>query len=260
MIKEFNEAFGRTTSEYQEREAFVNRAHIALKSLRQRVSDYDQLFTDICFVLGKKPWEYNTADRYGKFRLSDIGFLAGNDFYKTMEVLVAVMRVLRVHPAEFKIMDEICRSLPERATTDLGIVYEDGQFYPKGEPELDKDLINHALIVLKDFPAEDRDLRLALDNHRAGKKTGIVETCYRCVEGLTRQILGNKETLIINRPDLLRRLNLSDHWRRILVAYIDYGNDFGRHASPERHSADSLEVEAYLYQTCLLIRLILKTK
>ena len=48
------------------------------------------------------------------------------------------------------------------------------------------------------------------------------------------------------------------HWKKILANYIDYGNEYGRHASEKRHEFNASEVEAYLYTTCILIRLIVK--
>lgn len=67
------------------------------------------------------------------------------------------------------------------ANTDLGITYRNGMFYPKGEEVLDQDLINHSLQTLAAYPNKDKDLRLALDNYKEGKKDGVIETCYCCL-------------------------------------------------------------------------------
>lgn len=78
------------------------------------------------------------------------------------------------------------------------------------------------------------------------------------MEGVSRKILGNNKTLIDNKVDLLRKISVSDNWRKILVNYIELGNQYGRHASADRHSITEKESEAYLYLTGLLIRLVLK--
>jgi hypothetical protein len=258
MLKEYNQAFGKNSSAAEERTAFINRADHLLMLVRDRVGDYDSFFRAVCFELGVRPSDFTSvASSKGSF-FYNLGSLAGNDFYKMIEILLACLKTAKVKPDLFSFIDMSVQGIMDRSTSALGISYENGMFYPAGEPILDHDLINHSLIVLSSYPAEDKDLRLALDNYRAGKKEGIVETCYRCVEGIVRQHLKNNSTLIDNKPDLLKLLNLTDTWKKILAAYISFGNEYGRHASAERHDASETEVEAYLYQTCLLIRLIVK--
>lgn len=56
----------------------------------------------------------------------------------------------------------------------------------------------------------------------------------------------------------MKGIGLSDYWKRILNNYIEFGNDYGMHANVNRHNLN--EAEAYLYQTCLLIRLMMRIK
>ena len=132
-------------------------------------------------------------------------------------------------------------------------------FFLQEKNVLDQDLINHSLQALAAYPNEDKDLRNALDNYRMGKKDGVIETCYRCMEGLARQILENNDTLIDNKVKLVSKIGLSDNWKKIMYNYVEIGNTYGRHASPQRHNISKAEVEAYLYETCLLVRLLVQS-
>jgi hypothetical protein len=261
MLKEFNQSFGVATTLIAERSAFVNRASHMLRLVRERIGDrYDELYRAVCFELGIKPSDYMVPHYRHAATMPDPGSLAVGDFNKMLEVIMALRKSVRTNPPLAQFVDLSCQELLDRANLDLGITYKDGAFYPTGEPTLDHELIDHALTVLAPYPAEDKDLRLALQQYRAGKMDSVVDKCYRCVEGLLRQVLSNTKTLIDNKAELLRQLSLTDPWKRMLAAYIDFGNDYARHASAGRHSVSDAEVEGYLYTTCTLIRLILKLK
>jgi hypothetical protein len=260
MLKEYNVAFGKTSSQYEERAAFYNRVDHLLALVRERVGvgSYDDFFKSVCFELGLRASDYKRDYSRNGSLFMNLGSLAANDFHKMVEISIAALKIARANPKLHQFMDGSLNEIMARSTPVIGISYANGMFYPGGEPVLDQALINHSLLVLAPYPDEDQDLRLALDNYRAGKKHGIVETCYRCVEGLARQTLKNTETLINNKVELMKNLDMSEPWKKILNNYIQFGNEYGRHASEGRHDASEIEVEAYLYQTCLLVRLFVK--
>ncbi len=260
MLKEYNVAFGKTPSEYEERVAFYNRADHLLALVRERVDigRYDDFFKAVCFELGLRASDYKRDYSRNGSLFMNLGSIAGNDFHKMVEILIASLKTAKANPSLYSFIDDSISEIMARSTPAIGISYASGMFYPGGEPALDHDLINHSLLVLAPYPAEDKDLRLALNDYRAGKKHGIIETCYRCVEGLTRHLLKNEETLISNKAELDRRLGMANEWKKILYNYINFGNEYARHAGEDRHNVTDAEVEAYLYQTCLLIRLIVK--
>jgi len=262
MLKEFNKAFGKESTLAEEQKALMNRAaHFLTKFRNVFVGDgYDQLFGTICFQLGLDAHQVIADNSFLVRNTPNLDVLATEDFHQMLKVLVLLRKYYADQPRVYDMIDEAYQDLLNLSSIDLGITYKAGMFYPSGETVLDNDLINHSLTVLAAYPAEDADLRSALDNYRTNKKTGIVETCYRCVEGLARQLLKNNKTLIDNKPELLRRLNMTDPWKKTLAAYIEFGNDYGHHAGPNRHNASVAEVEGYLYQTCILIRLIIKIK
>lgn len=84
----------------------------------------------------------------------------------------------------------------------------------------------------------------------------VIKNCYSALEGILRNVLGNKKTLDNNKKELLKTVGLSQGWKSILASYIQYAHDF-RHASEQRHLIKKNEAEAYLYMTGLVIRLLI---
>jgi hypothetical protein len=261
MSKEFNKRFGITVTAQQDQTAFINRAKTLLHALRHDGMDdqrYNELFNTTCFRLGLNPNDLIHRG-FGTY-IPELWELVPEGFISMLKILTIVRSFFSEDEGMRELFDRAYQNYIDAAEGDLGITYNAGAFYPTGEPALDEDLINHSLNVLSKYPNEDKDLRQALDSYRGGKKTGVIETCYRCVEGLARQLLNNRKTLIDNKADILRVLSLSEHWKKILANYIEYGNENGRHAGENRHNVNEAEVEAYLYTTCTLIRLILRIK
>ena len=85
----------------------------------------------------------------------------------------------------------------------------------------------------------------------------VIINCYLVVEGIARAILGNKKTLDNNREGLIKRLGLSQEWKSLLNNFINYANEFKRHASENRHSLNPIEVEGFLYLTGVLLRMMI---
>ncbi|HAM39108.1 MAG TPA: hypothetical protein DCP53_06930 [Elusimicrobia bacterium] len=73
-------------------------------------------------------------------------------------------------------------------------------------------------------------------------------------------VLKNSKTLDNNKDELLTKLNISQKWKSFLCNYIEYANEYKRHASDKRHNINPIEVEAFLYFTGLLVRLIINCK
>lgn len=63
-----------------------------------------------------------------------------------------------------------------------------------------------------------------------------------------------------NREELLKRIGLTQEWKSFLSNFITYANEFKRHASEKRNAINPLEVEAFLYFTGLMIRLMIHVR
>jgi len=259
MFKDFNNRFGLSSSLEEEKKKFVERVITFLNQFTASLLDheaYKRLFDTICVQFGKNPEDLTISLR-GYTNLSDLHEISGKGFLSILKLWTAIRAYYREDVSVFSLLDEAIITIIEKSEVDLEIRYTSGQFYPAKEKLLDKELIDFSLIALSIYPDEDKDLRIALQNYSANNKYGIVEYCYRCMEGLGRKILRNNKTLIDNKPDLLKRISTAENWKRILSNYIEFGNDYGRHASKNRHSLTDKEAEGYLYMTALLIRLII---
>jgi hypothetical protein len=262
MLKDFNKNFGITSSPDEEQTAFINRVNRFLQDLRQVLpqDDYASLFSTVCVQLGLNSRKVVDDNSFLHRRIPELNELLPESFLNTLKILTAVRKYYLNKIDMAEAIDENIEGILKLATVDLGITYKQGVFFPKGEELLDKDLVEFSLSSLKDFPNESKDLQNALDNYRSGSKYGVIENCYRCIEGFCRVTLKNNKTLIDNKVEIIKTIGLSEHWKKILANYIEYGNEYGRHASTKRHNFIEAEVEAYLYTTCILIRLIAKVK
>src|SRR5919108_1461890 len=126
-------------------------------------------------------------------------------------------------------------------------------FYPSGTEILEQRLIEDPYRWLDKFPEEKLDFKKAVQSYLSKQYDEVIRNCFLTIEGLIRKILNNTKTLDNNQEELLRRLNLSNQWKGILANHIKYAHE-SRHASSKRHSLNPLEVEAFLYQTGLLVR------
>ncbi len=147
----------------------------------------------------------------------------------------------------------------EHATVDLGVTWNDGMFYPTGARELDEPLVEETFKWLADFPNEKADYDKAVTAYTSKRLDDVIINCYLAVEGVARNILGNSKTLDNNREGLMQRLGLSQEWKALLSNFINYANEFKRHASENRHSPNPVEVEAFLYMSGVLLRMMILT-
>ena len=128
-------------------------------------------------------------------------------------------------------------------------------FYPNGARELDKGLIEEPLNWLTDFPNERADYLKALTAYTGKRLDEVIMNCYLAVEGIARQILGNKKVLDNNREELIKKIGLSQEWKALLSNFINYANEFKRHASEKRHDLNPVEVEGFLYMSGVMLRM-----
>ncbi len=259
MLKQFNKNFGVSTSVEEEQKGFINRTNHFLQEIRHKLlskEDYYSLFATVCVQLGLNPQQVIDANSFMYATVPDLKEILPSNFLNSLKLITAVRSYYQKTRRMTAIIDENIEAFISLSSVDLGITYRAGMFFPKGEELLDKELVEYALNSLDKFPNENKDLQNALENYRGCSKYGVVENCYRCIEGFARGILKNNKTLIDNKAELIKSSGLSEHWKKILANYIDYGNEYGRHASAKRHDFNEAEVEAYLYTTCLLIRLI----
>ncbi len=263
-VKSFDSKFGLTSTTENEKRKFVNRLNIGVFEYFEREfgASYEYHFRQVCFELGENPDEIIRKHSSGMVRprpIPSLQVLAGGDFLNTLRTVVAAYHSLGETGYYRRQISNNIKDALERSNINIGIEWADGVFYPTGEVLLDKVLVEESLEVLKEFPNENRDLKIALDNYQAKRLDGVIENCYLAVEGLGRILLKNGKTLENNKVELLRNLSSSRHWSGIFGNYLSYANEYRRHAGENRHDLKPVEVEAFLYLTCLIIRAIVRS-
>lgn len=275
IVKEFNKQFGIPSNSEDEQKRFVNRINQLLFNIIDTEEyvkfRYGELFDVLCVQLGenatdlrrihgRKPEVNLLSTEEAEDLAPEIRILTQSDFTRTLLVLCVLYSIFKANKIKVGIdyiEGGISRALAN-ATSDLGVRWKEGLFYPSGTEELDKTLIEDTLVWLDKYPNEKKDYKRALECYQEGTHLGdTVKNCYIALEGISRVILKNGKTLDNNKDALLAHMGLSDGWKSILGAYINYAHDF-RHASEERHTASKAETEAFLYMTGLVMRLLIE--
>ena len=139
-VKQFNKAFGITSTLEEEQEAFINRSHHFLDSFRIYLDNhlegdqYRELFDTFCVQLGLHP--QTVIEQHSNFIRSivpGLDKLLPRSFMNTVKLL-HLLSWCYFDKQEFKeVIDEKINSFLNAANVDLGISYTDGIFFPTGE-------------------------------------------------------------------------------------------------------------------------------
>jgi hypothetical protein len=270
MLGRFNKVFGIQDDLLTEQRRFVERINQTaippIQSLHYTPS-YREVFEVVCYWLGINANDRISQANRGSYSYSvsipSVRSLTGDDFMGTIKVLSLLYQGLKDNPSAQQTLSGWIETALDQTTVDLGITWNDGMFYPSGARELDEPLVEETFKWLADFPNEKADFLKAVTGY-ANKQLGeVIINCYVAVEGVARAILDNKKTLDNNRDGLMKRLQLSQEWKALLSNFINYANEFKRHASENRHKLNPVEVEGFLYMTGVLLRMMIlaaKTK
>lgn len=269
MLKRFNEVFGIQATLEEERARFVNRVNQEIFPWAQEGS-YElparSIFEAICYWSGVNAGDLireanqHNCNYYGEPIIPPLRELTRDNFLETAKILCFLHRIFEKHQRFLAVLGQRITLALENATIDLGIRWSDGMFYPSGADELDKSLVDEPYRWLADFPAERKDFQKALEAYLSNDYGEAIYRCYLVLEGLARQLLGNNKTLDDNKDALLKAIGLTNEWKAIVGRFIGYAHEFARHASKNRHNVNPVEAEAFIYQTGLLVRLIVRSK
>jgi hypothetical protein len=266
--RRFDRIFGIQASAEEEKQRFVHRMNqTVLHEVAVRYGvRYETLFRRICYSLGVNA--DHLIARASPRDLTHLGptipglrALTNDDFMKTLNVVVSLYEFFEVEEEREwqERVDLAVKAALSSASLDLGVRWKKGMFYPSGAKVLDERLVEDPFDWLDDYPEQKRDFVKAVQAFSEKRFDDAVADCYKAAEGLARKILQNRRTLEKNREELLRRLGLSQEWKRLLSNYINYANEFARHASDKRDAVSPKEAHAYLYSTGLLVRLIVES-
>ena len=194
-----------------------------------------------------------------------------NDFYSCLKILEVAYRVISSSSSSYYLQyfTERIETILSLSEVDLGIQWRNGAFYKSGAKLLDEELVNEPLQWLSDpkyhnvLAPFEKGLRHFLEAHKYPERLAdAVTNMYEAVEAIAKVVTGRaKRDLSGNAELFVKKLGLSDYYKKMLKDYILYANEF-RHAveeGEERVPPLPQEVEAFIYTTGLFIRLAVKS-
>lgn len=255
MLKRFNQIMGINSTLEEAREQFSNRIVMALSPIIKHHFEIDvDVIEEIAFELGVDPHKYKFLGWELVIKNSML------DLMKFTSALYSLCK-RKEYDNTCKILDHKISDIIKMSTTDLGIRWVEGYFYPDEIPEIDATVIDETLKWLNNYPAVKLELHNALVNVATGRHDQVLGLCYQALENVVKVKTGKKGALSdpATYKDLFSQINVSEQWRSYLGQFVKYANDFGRHGNnPDRHNVDADEVESYLYLTFIMIRMIIR--
>lgn len=154
--------------------------------------------------------------------------------------------------------------------SDLNILYEvfedkDGWFvFPKGAEELDYALVSEPLEWLKDYPGAHKTFVIALKQYSEGIYIrDTADNLRKALEAFLQEFLGNSKNLETNKAEICKYLGsqnvdagIAGLFQPLINAYKNINDSLVKH----NDAIDAKLLEFLLYQTGLLIRMVLTVK
>ncbi len=264
MLNRFNKNFGIQESVEEEKRKFVQRINQTIFDEIEEDESYETVFRTICYWLGKNADDLiesaNPILISGNYNIPPLRSLTSDNFLQALRILELLYRFFEKNKDRRKGITSWIENAVSIATVDLGVRWKKGMFYPSGAKILDKKLIEDPLDWLENYPNEKSNFLKAVEDYTSKKYDSVVINCYLVIEGLVKKILKSRKSLDKNREGLLKKIKLSQEWKAFLSNFIIYANEKKRHASDKQHTINPLEVEAFLYFTGLLVRLIIESE
>lgn len=258
-MKKFHERFELDLGVDEAKRRFVNRVlnflihEIQIVAChRYGIDGWMSLERHICSKLGEQ-WR-------GHGCLSSV---VNYDFEKSLQAIEA----LYAHPKFVGLANDGIALILQDTEIDIGVRWENGRFLPSGAPVLDQKLVSDVLGILSSSQhkgVSDAFMK-GLDHflnsiQKPELFPDVLRDMYDALEALAKIICKNDRDLSANREKFISDLKLADSYKRMLKEYIEYANDFARHAGPagkQKPLPVRREVEGFMYLTGLFIRLAL---
>lgn len=142
---------------------------------------------------------------------------------------------------------------------------DDGYFiFPKGAKELDSALVSEPLEWLCDYPDSRRNYVNALKQYSEGIYIrDVADNLRKTLECFLQEFLGNKRNLETNKNEICKYLGsqnvdpgISGLFQPLIGAYKNLNDRIAKH----NDAVDAKILEFLLYQTGILIRMVLSVK
>lgn len=146
------------------------------------------------------------------------------------------------------------------------IVFDEGEtfIFPKGAQEFDGALVSQPLDWLSDYPQSKKTFIIALKQYSDGLYIrDIADNLRKTLEAFLQEFLGNTKNLESNKAEICRYLGerdvdpgISGLFQPLINAYKNINDRIAKH----NDAVDSRLLEFLLYQTGILIRMVLSVK
>lgn len=265
MKTSFYKRFWLEVSLIEGKRMFLNRVNDRIFSnLEENVNKHQILVRVICDRLGEKysDFIFETNSREWEV-VKRIESITKRDFEMTLYVLETMCKLKE--ELVWDILNHIRDCIDMSIKYDwinLWIRFHNWLFYPAGDEILDKEIIEASLDNIEWFKAKIYYTE-CLKNYLQWNKKWAIEDCYETLEKLSQEILQNTKNLKDNRENILKCFGWSEWFSnqrsKIVNNLYDYLNDH-RHTTKDKtnENIDELETEATIYQTWLIINLLIK--
>lgn len=197
----------------------------------------------------------------------DFNHYINGDFHNCLRTLEIIYKELPENEQRIE-LDEIIKEIISLSEIDLGVRWREGVFLPSGAKLLDEALVNEPLQWLSDpkyhnvlAPFKKGLSHFLEANKQSERLANTITDMYEALEAMAKVVTNRpKKDLSGNAELFVKKLGLSDYYKKMLKDYISYANEF-RHAveeSKQRVPPLAQEVEALIYTTGLFIRLAIE--
>lgn len=251
------------------KEKFINRVNeIILNDIRNRVYNYfsnyryDDVVEYICSELGLKSSNYRMPRHTYSDSYKWLENITQNSFENTLHILEILIEINNWRTSIEELLKVILNKSITRDHINLWINLKNWIFYPTWKNELDEELIEKSLDNIKWHKAE-KYYNEALYKYLKWDKKWVNVACFETLEQLSQELLWNEKWLKENKKEIQKIFSeesiFNEYWSKIIENIYNYFCD-SRHTRAwiTNTNLDELETEAIIYQTWLIINLLIQ--
>ena len=259
MSPKFTKRFEIDISLEEAKQRFINRAYnLVFNKFFYRLTDSQRyaIHGEVISSLGDKYEYYKTIPDH-----------VGDDFLRNLQALERFYQECPIFYRD-ELYSLINRLLAE-SEVDLGIRWENFRFVKSGAKLLDDGLVNDVIKWIDEnkYLSVKAPFEKGLEHFLHATKRpellyDVITDMYEALEAVSQIITGRPDKdLSANRELFVSKVNASSEYKKILAEYINYANDYFRHAIKEGRTRPKVtvsEVESFIYMTGLFIRLAMQ--
>lgn len=161
---------------------------------------------------------------------------------------------------------EVTTNMMEQSHIPYELLEENGEYFifPKGSPELDAALVSEPLEWLKDYPTAHKTYVTALKQYSDGIYIrDVADNLRKALETFLQEFLKNEKNLETNKSEICKYLGeqgvdagIAGLFQPLINAYKNINDRIAKH----NDAVDAKMLEFLLYQTGVLIRMVLEVK